>query len=128
MVVKNHFTVRSSAKVEGYYIDYLGNYSVVALSENLELDSALITSVFDKYSNQFDTEFGVYYFASKDKANQAIDVLVAAVPASKRGRAIYLTDKEIELIRKALINEDNNFLTVKPSIKDEIFKKLNQTY
>jgi len=128
MVVKNHFTVRNSAKVEGYYIDYLGNYSILALSENLEIDQALITSVFEKYSNQYNTEFGVYYFASKDKATQAIEVLVSAVPANKRGRAIYLTDKEIELIRKALINEDNNFLTVKSSLKDEIFKKLNQSY
>jgi len=128
MVVKNHFTVRNSAKVEGYYIDYLGNYSILALSENLEIDQALITSVFEKYSSQYNTEFGVYYFASKDKATQAIEVLVSAVPANKRGRAIYLTDKEIELIRKALINEDNNFLTVKSSLKDEIFKKLNQSY
>jgi hypothetical protein len=128
MVVKNHFTVRSSAKVDGYYIDYLGNYSVIALSENLDIDPALITSIFEKYANQFDTEFGVYYFSSKDKATAAIEVLVSSVPANMRGRAIYLTDKEIELIRKALINEDNNFLTVKSSLKDEIFKKLNQTY
>lgn len=128
MVVKNHFTVRSSAKVDGYYIDYLGNYSVIALKEHLDISEKLIVSTFDKYSMSFDQEIGVYYFQSKDKAQEAIDILVAAVPANKRGRAVYLTDKEIELIRKALINEDTNLLTVKASLKDEIFKKLNQTY
>jgi len=128
MVVKNHFTVRNSAKIDGYYIDYLGNYSVQALKEHLDINKKLIVSTFDKYSSSFDNEIGVYYFISKDKAYMAIDVLVAAVPSNLRGRAVYLTDKEIEFIRKALINEDNNFLTVKTSIKDEIFKKLNNTY
>lgn len=128
MVVKNHFTVRNSAKVDGYYIDYLGNYSVTGLKEELDISEELIISTFEKYSMAYDDTIGVYYFGSKDKANTAIDILVAAVPANQRGRAVYLTDKEIELIRKALINEDSNLLTVKASLKDQIFKKLNQTY
>jgi len=128
MVVKNHFTVRSSAKVEGFYIDYLGNFSLTALKNYLDISDKIIQSTFEKYSNSYDDEFGIYYFDSKEKALIAIDVLVAAVPASKRGRAVYLTDKEIELIRKALINEDTNILTVKASLRDEIFKKLNDVY
>lgn len=128
MVVKNHFTVRSSAKFDGYYIDYLGNYSVQGLKDQLDLKESLIVSTLEKYSSSFDSEIGVYYFSSKDKATTAIDVLVAAVPSNLRGRAVYLTDKEIEFIRKALINEDSNLLTVKVSVKDEIFKKLNNTY
>lgn len=42
MVVKNHFTVRSSAKVDGYYIDYLGNYSIQALKDHLNIKEKLI--------------------------------------------------------------------------------------
>lgn len=128
MVVKNHFSVRHSIVAKGYYIDYLGNYSIPALSTALEIDESLIQSVFNKYSSEYNEDMNVYYFNNSDKANEAISVLVAAVPANKRGRAVYLTDKEIELIRKALINEDSNLLTVKKSIKDNIFKKLNQTY
>lgn len=128
MVVKNHFSVRRSAIAEGYYIDYLGNYSIKALSDALSLDESLIKSVFDKYSFEYHEDMGVYYFNSSDKANEAISILVAGVPANKRGRAVYLTDNEIELIRKALINEDSNLLTVKKSYRDNIFKKLNNTY
>ncbi len=42
-----------------------------------------------------------------------------------RGKSIYLTDAEIEYIRRSLINEGANNFYQKNSIKDEILKKLN---
>ena len=47
------------------------------------------------------------------------------MPKDKRGRAVYLTEREIEYIRAALINENNNTIHVSSKIKDQIFKKLN---
>jgi hypothetical protein len=42
-----------------------------------------------------------------------------------KGKAVFLSENEIEYIRKALINEGSNTIHVKSKIKDAIFKKLN---
>lgn len=128
MIVKNHFAVRQSSDSDHFYIDYHGWYTLQDLHVHLQLDTKILHSTYEKYSCEYEEVKGVYYFSSKEKAQAVIDILISSVPSNEVAKAVYLTEHEIEIIRKALINEDNNFLTGKKSSKDEIFRKLNSNY
>lgn len=128
MIVKNHFIVRQSSDSGLYYIDYHGWYTLADLHHHLHLDEKVLHSSFEKYSTEFKEQQNIYLFSSKEKAQAVIDIFISSVPSNELAKAVYLTEQEIEIIRKALINEDNNFLTGKKASKDEIFRKLNSNY
>jgi len=120
------FTIRISGKrLDSFYVDYKGYYSVGELAKVLGINPVDVKVIYGENDATIDNENEVYYFNSTEKAQSAINRLIESMPKDKRGRAVYLTEREIEYIREALINENNNTIHVSSKIKDQIFKKLN---
>lgn len=120
------FTIRISGKrANSFYVDYRGYYKVGELSTALGISPVDVKLVYGENEAVYDSENEVYYFSSSDKAEKAVDDIIKKLPAGKRGRAVYFSEAEIEYIRKALINENNNTIHVSSKVKDQIFKKLN---
>jgi len=120
------FTIRISGKrSESFYVDYRGYYKAGELAKVLGISPVDVKVIYADFNAVFDSDNEVYYFSSSEKAQQAIDRLMQNMPKDKRGRAVYLTEFEVEYIRKALINENNNTIHVNSKIKDQIFNKLN---
>lgn len=126
MIFKEQFVVRKSGNFEKYYIDYLGNYEITALGKLVGLSERQLIQTYEDHSGSYNQEFNVYYFNSKEDAKQVIESLMLKLKPSQKGQAVFLTIEEIEYIRRALINEDSNIISMKKSIKDGIFNKLNQ--
>lgn len=120
------FTIRTSGKRNGsFYIDYRGYYKVAEIAKVLGISPIDVKLIYGENEAVIDDENEVFYFSTSEKAQTAINRLIESMPKEKRGRAVYLTEGEVEYIRKALINENNNTIHVSSKIKDQLFKKLN---
>lgn len=117
---------RRSALYDKYYIDYKGMYHLSDIAKKLGLEIATMEDIYKDFGGVFHNERQVYYFDDIDKVKEALALLVKKVRPSAIERQISLTDEEVEYIRKALINEDSNVIFTKSSIRESIFKKLNQ--
>jgi len=126
MVNQSGFIVRKSGiREDGYYIDYAGAYTIGDIAKLTGVKAAKITQIYSDHGAIFDDSQNVYYFRSSEAAKNAIGELFANVSPHRKAKAVYLSEAEIEFIRRALINEGSNTLSLKSKIKDEIFKKLN---
>jgi hypothetical protein len=125
MVNDTSFLVRKSGKREGsFYIDYQGLYKTVDLAKVTGLQATLIREIYLSNGAAYDDALDVFYFPDEGKANRGVAAILKKIRYEK-GRVVFLTEAEIEYIRKALINESNNTIRVKNKVKDAIFDKLN---
>jgi hypothetical protein len=126
MVNETNFIIRVSGRKENtYYIDYLGVYKTTEIARIVGLEAPSIQEKYLSNGAFYEKELDVYYFNSIERAKKAISDILGTMRQEQRGRLIYLTESEVEYIRKALINEGSNILHVSSSIKDAIFRKLN---
>lgn len=126
MINETDLIVRKSGRINDlYYIDYQGLYRIVDISRVTGLESVFIKEQYVNAKAQYDDTLDIYYFASIEKAQSVVRTILNAAGKDKIGRMLILTEAEIEYIRKALINEGCNPISVKSSIKDAIFRKLN---
>ncbi len=125
MVIKESFTIRRSGMFDKYYIDYNGTYSTGKLDGIFGISNHDLNQIYEKCSGSYSAENNVYYFNSKEDAAQAIEMIWVKIKPSLKGKALYLTEEEVEVIRRALINEDSNILSTNKILKDNIFNKLN---
>ena len=126
MVNQSNFIVRMSGRrADNYYIDYSGVYKVIDIAKITGLDPTVVMEIYAGNAGVYDDSQEVYYFSSLEAAKKVIAEIFRNVKAELRGRLIYLSESEVEYIRKALINEGSNTIHLKNKIKDEIFKKLN---
>lgn len=126
MVNETSFVVRISGRKENsYYIDYLGNYKLSDVSRLVGIKQQLAKEIYTQNGAVCDQENDVYYFSSIAGAKKAISEMLNEMKPEKRGKVVFLTNVEIEYIRKALINEGVNSIHVSNKLKDAIFYKLN---
>lgn len=127
MFNESSFIVRVSGRKENcYYIDYAGEYKIAEIARVTGLSPVDVKMKYSENGGSFDEELNIYYFSSVENAKKTIDVLLREMQPEHKGKPIYLTETEIEYIRKALINEGSNTIHVSSKVKDEIFKKLNK--
>lgn len=127
MIDETNFIIRTSGRKENScYIDYLGVYKLTEISKVTGLEVPAIREKYTANGAVYDETVEVYYFSSVDAAKKAVLDIMRDIRADRKGRLVFLTEPEIEYIRKALINEGVNTIHVKNSIKDAIFRKLNQ--
>lgn len=126
MAFSGNYIVRHSGRKPGFfYIDTQGHYKVRDISKISGIEAHDLDVLYRTYSSEHSEEMDVYYFDSTDRANALIDAILERSGQKENGRLIYLTEKEIEYIRKALINEGSNSIHISSAIKDKIFNKLN---
>lgn len=126
MINEKNFVIRVSGRRENsYYIDYSGAYKIEDISKLTGIKLSSIKDIYQKNGAVYDNSIDVYYFSSRESAQKTVDSMLGEVKHERKGRAVILTDAEIEYIRKALINEGINTIHVSNKIKDDLFKKLN---
>ncbi len=126
MVNETNLIVRMSGRRENsYYIDYLGMYRITDIAKATGIEASAVKEVYLSSGAVYDQSQDVYYFSSIDDGKKVIAEILKKTGTELKGRVVFLTDSEIEYIRKALINEQANTIHVKNKIKDAIFKKLN---
>ena len=122
---KSGFLVRVSGRKESsFYIDNQGSYKVADIAAITGLDAAFIKDAYVSNNAEYDANMEVYYFNSDDDAKKSVSVITGKIRYEK-GRAVYLTEAEIEYIRMALIKDSSYTIRVNTKMKDAIFKKLN---
>lgn len=126
MVDETNFIARKSGrKAESYYIDYSGTYKISDIAKVSGMEPSELKKLYTDNGAELDQSLDVYYFGSLDAAKNTISGIFAKIRVEKKGKLIFLTDAEIEFIRRALISEGSNTIPIKGRIKDAIFKKLN---
>ena len=126
MINESNFIVRNSGKkANSCYIDYSGIYKVTEIARITGLEPSAVKEIYTGSGAVYDESQDVYYFGSIEAAKAAISGIFGNVRSELKGKLIYLSEAEVEYIRKALINEGSNTIHLKNRIKDEIFKKLN---
>ena len=126
MAFWGNYIVRHSGKKPGFfYVDSQGRYKVRDISKISGIEAHDLAVLYRTYSSEYSNDMDVYYFDSTDRANALIDAILERSGQKENGRLIYLTEKEIDYIRKALINEGSNNIHISSAIKDKIFNKLN---
>lgn len=126
MINESNFIVRlSGRKANSYYIDYSGVYKIIELAKVAGLEPSAVKEIYLKNGGTYDESQDVYYFGSIDSAKNVISDICGNVHVDRKGRLVFLTETEIEFIRKALINEGSNNIHINSKVKDAIFKKLN---
>lgn len=127
MVNQSGFIARMSGRrADNYYIDYSGAYKVSDIAKLSGLKPAAVKDIYTANGAVYDDSQDVYYFGSLDSAKKAIAELFGSVKPALKGKMLYLSEAEVECIRRALINEGSNTIYLKSKIKDEIFRKLNE--
>jgi hypothetical protein len=120
------FLVRvSGKKANSYYIDNQGSYKIEDIASMTGLDAAFIREAYESNGGVRDESLDVYYFSSETDAAKSISAIAGKLRYEK-GRAVFLTEKEIEYIRMALIKDSSYTIRSNTSVKDSILKKLNQ--
>ena len=126
MLNESNFIVRTSGRRSGScYIDYQGAYKLIEIAKIAGMEPPALRGKYLANGAEYDEELDIYYFGSIESAQRAISDILHDIKTVHRGRLILLTEREIEYIRKALINEGSNNIHVTSRIKDGIFKKLN---
>ncbi len=126
MVNESNFIIRMSGRKEGCcYIDYSGVYKIAEISKITGIDAPSIKEMYVKNGGSYDDNQDVYYFCEMENAKKAISDILRTMKSEQKGRVLFLTEAEVEYIRKALINEGSNTIHLKNNVKDAIFKKLN---
>ncbi len=125
-MLKSDFIIRKSAVQEGFYIDFEGEYEPEKIEAITGIDVAVIKETCLRFRGVFNQELNVYYFKTKDYAEQVVAELSKKTKPAKNVVMVELTTEEIEYIRKALINEDSNVIFTKSKIRTSIFDKLNR--
>ena len=126
MVSESNFIVRISGKrANSYYIDYSGVYKVNEIAKIAGLEPSKVKELYQNGGAVYDETQEVHYFGSIEAAKAVIAGILGNVRSELKGKLLYLTEAEVEYIRKALINEGSNPIHLKNKIKDAIFKKLN---
>ena len=126
MINESNFIVRlSGRKANSYYIDYSGTYKIIELAKVAGIEPSAVKEIYLKNGGLYDDSQDVYYFSSIDSAKKVISDICSSVHVDRKGRLVFLTEAEIEYIRKALINEGSNNIHISSRVKDAIFKKLN---
>ncbi len=127
MVNLSSFIVRKSGRKDNsYYIDYTGLYKTSDIARITGLETPAVTMIYIHNGAEYDGSQEVYYFSSTESAKNAVSEIFSNVRPELKGKVLYLTETEVEYIRRALINEGSNTIYLKSKIKDEIFKKLNE--
>lgn len=125
-VYEANFIVRKSGTRENScYIDYMGVYKVAELARITGISALGIKRKYAENGAVYDKSQEVYYFGSIESARKAISDMMKDIRQESKGRTVYLTEAEIEYIRKALISEGASSFSIKNKVKDSIFKKLN---
>ncbi|MCR4436772.1 MAG: hypothetical protein QHH06_14210 [Clostridiales bacterium] len=126
MVSETNFIVRQSGRKEkSYYIDYLGAYKITDISKIVGIEVPALKEKYLGNGAVYDEGVDLYYFDSIENAKKTISDILRDMKAEQRGKLVFLTEAEVEYIRKALIYEGANNIHVQNKIKDAIFKKLN---
>ena len=126
VVNQSNFIVRMSGRrSDNYYIDYSGAYKANDIARITGLDPSAVKEIYTGNGAIYDDSQEVYYFGSLESTKKAIADIFDSVRVDFKGRLVYLSEAEVEYIRKALINEGSNTIHLKNKIKDEIFRKLN---
>jgi hypothetical protein len=126
MADESNFIVRTSGRKPGsFYIDYSGVYKLTDIAKVAAMGPSAVKEIYLDSGAVLDESIDVYYFGSIEAAQNAISALFSKIRSEQRGKMIFLTGQEIEYIRKALINEGSNAISIKSSVKDRIFEKLN---
>jgi hypothetical protein len=126
VVNQSNFIARMSGRrADNYYIDYSGAYKVSDIAKITGLKAIAVKEIYAGNGAVYDETQDVYYFGSLESAKKAIAEVFGGVRTDLKGKLVYLSESEVEYIRKALINEGSNTIHLKNKIKDEIFKKLN---
>lgn len=126
MVSETNFIVRMSGRRENsWYIDHLGAYKVTEIAKVAGLEPSRVRELYLNNGAIYDEDQDVFYFGSIETAKKAISDVLKSMKSEQKGRLIFLTEAEVEFIRKALINEGSNTIHLSSKVKDAIFKKLN---
>lgn len=126
MAFEGNYIIRHSGRKPGFfYIDSQGHYKVRDISRISGIETTDLEIMYRTYSSEYSDDMEVYYFESTERANALIDAILEKSGQKENGRLIYLTEKEIEFIRKALINEGSNSIHISSAVKNKIFNKLN---
>jgi len=126
MADESNFIVRTSGRKPGnFYIDYSGVYKLIDIAKIAGIGPAAVREIYLDSGAVLDESIDVYYFGSIEAAESAVAMICSKIHSEQKGKMIFLTSQEIEYIRKALINEGSNTISIKSSIKDRIFEKLN---
>lgn len=126
MFNESNFIVRVSGRRENsYYIDYSGIFKITEIAKITGVEAPAIREKYLANGAIYDEDQDVYYFSSLESAQKAVGDVLKNMKPEQKGKIVYLTEAEIEYIRKALINEASNTLHISTRVKDAIFKKLN---
>ncbi len=126
MLSESNFIVRlSGRKANHYYIDYSGVYKIIEIAKVAGLEPSAVKETYLQNGGVYDEGQDVYYFSSIDTAKKVVADICGNVQIDRKGRLIFLSEAEVEYIRKALINEGSNNIHLSNKVKDAIFKKLN---
>ncbi len=126
MLNESNFIIRTSGrKANSFYIDHAGVYKITEVAKAAGIEPPTVKDAYLKNGAVYDESLDVYYFSSAESAKQAVTDITKKVKDDQKGRLVFLSEAEIELIRKALINEGSNTIHIRNKVKDEIFKKLN---
>lgn len=99
------FIVRISGRQKNtYYIDCTGYYRVEEISKESGADAKKLRNIYISNGGVLNEEVGVYYFNSIPDAKNAISKIIEILSGVNKGRSVYLTEYEIEYIRKTLIS------------------------
>jgi hypothetical protein len=126
MMKQSNFIVRRSGKIEGYYyIDSQGYYKAADIARISGIDAGDLDLMYKNNSTEYSKDLDVFYFGSISKAEEFIRLILDRSKHANNGKLIFFSEKELEYIRMALINEGSNSIHISGRVKDEIFKKLN---
>lgn len=126
MAVLSGLTVRGSGRFPGkHYVDLSGRFAAGDIAEVIGLSKESVEAVYQRFGAEYDTGIGVWFFDAREPALDAIRALGEQL-AGLSGKAVFLTNEEIDYIRQALINEGSNIINVRNELKKRIFEKINR--
>lgn len=122
----SNFIVRSSGRsANTYYIDCGGLYHVSDIASVAGLSLKRLDKIYSLNGGVLNEELNVYYFHDIEKAKHVISEIFGVIKDSNKGKSVYFSEKEIQYLRKALINDASGFAGNNSRMVDAILKKLN---
>jgi hypothetical protein len=116
----------ASSILPEYIISSAKAIEITGIAKVVGVEPPRIKEIYLSNGASYDEVQDVYYFGSAESANRAVSEITMGMDSNHKGRLIFLTEAEVEYIRKALINENVNTIHVKNRVKDDIFRKLNK--